>query len=76
MLGRALAHEVGHLVLASKAHTRAGLMAANYRPEQTALGPRGAFRLPDPEAAFVRRTCAGTGAVVTVTAKRATESAR
>jgi hypothetical protein len=57
VLGRALAHEIGHFVLATREHTRTGLMAANYRPQQVALGPRSAFRLAGPDAAAVRRQC-------------------
>jgi hypothetical protein len=39
VLGRALAHELGHYLLASKMHTPAGLMKAK-RPASDFLGPR------------------------------------
>jgi hypothetical protein len=35
-LGRALAHELGHFLLARRAHSRAGVMRAGFRPEDLA----------------------------------------
>ena len=41
-LGRALAHELGHYLLARRAHSRAGLMREAFRPEDLADDRRGA----------------------------------
>ncbi len=48
VLGRALAHEIGHYVLQSRDHARTGLMAASFRPYAVTFGPTSWFRLtPD-----------------------------
>jgi hypothetical protein len=53
VLGRALAHEIGHYVLQSRDHTRTGLMTASFRPYEVTYGPTSWFRLtPDAVAAF------------------------
>jgi hypothetical protein len=53
ILGRALAHEIGHYVLQSRDHARTGLMAASFRPYEVTFGPTSWFRLtPDAVAAF------------------------
>jgi hypothetical protein len=45
VLGRALAHELGHYLLASKAHTTRGLMRANFRATELLSTGRGAFAI-------------------------------
>ena len=48
VLGRALAHEIGHYVLHSRDHARTGLMTASFRPYEVTFGPTSWFRLtPD-----------------------------
>jgi hypothetical protein len=48
VLGRALAHEIGHYVLQSRDHARTGLMTASFRPYEVTFGPTSWFRLtPD-----------------------------
>jgi hypothetical protein len=48
VLGRALAHEIGHYVLQSRDHARTGLMAASLLPYEATFGPTSWFRLtPD-----------------------------
>ena len=48
VLGRALAHEIGHYVLKSREHARTGLMSASFRPYPVTFGPTSGFRLtPD-----------------------------
>jgi hypothetical protein len=44
-LGRVLAHEVGHYVLASPAHSRSGLMRASFSGRQLAEWDRSSFAL-------------------------------
>ena len=46
VMGRALAHELGHFLLGSKRHSRAGLMAATFRPDDVTFGGAGEFRCP------------------------------
>jgi hypothetical protein len=48
VLGRALAHEIGHYVLQSRDHARTGLMVATFQPYAVTFGPTSWFRLtPD-----------------------------
>ena len=42
-LGRVLAHEIGHVLLAAPYHDRAGLMRAAFRPDELAGPNRAAF---------------------------------
>jgi hypothetical protein len=48
-LARALAHEIGHYVLRSKAHPSGGLMRARFTVEDIMDGRRSRFRLTPPE---------------------------
>ncbi len=53
VLGRALAHEIGHYVLQSRDHARTGLMTASFQPYAVTFGPTSWFRLtPDAVAAL------------------------
>jgi hypothetical protein len=61
VLGRALAHEVGHFVLASRAHGRTGLMAPSFPPDRVALEGPSRFSLSPSEAAQLRRQCGVAG---------------
>jgi hypothetical protein len=45
VLGRALAHEIGHYVLQSREHARTGLMTASFQPYAVTFGPTSWFRL-------------------------------
>ena len=56
-LGRALAHELGHYLLARRAHSRAGLMREAFRPEDLAddgAGPRMQLSAGDKRALVLR----------------------
>jgi hypothetical protein len=44
-LGRVLAHEIGHVLLAVRQHDRAGLMRAVFTPTELAAPDRDSFRL-------------------------------
>jgi hypothetical protein len=57
-LGRALAHELGHYLLASKAHTKTGLMQTRRSATDLFSSERSHFRIDDAErsAAAVRLT--------------------
>ena len=49
-LGRALAHELGHFLLARREHSAAGVMRESFRPEDVAdesAGPRGRLASAD-----------------------------
>jgi hypothetical protein len=61
VVGRALAHEVGHYVLGSRSHTRTGLMAGSFRPDDVTLGEASRFRLSEAEATAVRVQCLAGG---------------
>ena len=50
-LGRVLAHEIGHVLLAAPYHDEAGLMRPVFRPDE----------LADPDRAPFRLTCTGVG---------------
>jgi hypothetical protein len=61
VMGRALAHELGHFLLGSQRHSRAGLMAAQFRPDQVSFGGDSEFQLSGDAARAVRMQChAGT----------------
>jgi hypothetical protein len=58
VLGRALAHEIGHYVLGSREHTRTGLMAASFDPDRITLEGASRFTLSPASAGSVRAHCA------------------
>jgi hypothetical protein len=61
VMGRALAHELGHFLLASKAHARTGLMAAEFHPDEVTFGADGRFKMSPHSAGAIRLACvAGT----------------
>lgn len=55
MLGAAMAHELGHLLLDSQAHSSDGVMAARLGPSQLARAARGELRFDPDHAAQIRR---------------------
>lgn len=57
VLGRALAHEIGHYVLQSRGHARTGLMTASFRPYEVTFGPTSWFRLTPDAVAALRGQC-------------------
>ena len=57
VMGRALAHELGHFLLGSKRHSRAGLMAAQFRPDEVTFGGHSEFQLSGDDASAVRMQC-------------------
>ena len=61
VVGRALAHEIGHFVLRDRTHARQGLMASRFRPTEVTFASPRAFRLPPAAARWVRQTCGPAG---------------
>jgi hypothetical protein len=57
VLGRGLAHEIGHFVLRSRQHADTGLMAAGFTPDEVVWGDRSRFTLPHASAFAVRSGC-------------------
>jgi enoyl-CoA hydratase/carnithine racemase len=57
VLGRGLAHEIGHLVLHSREHAAMGLMASGFTPEEAAWGSASRFMLSKTSALAVRSEC-------------------
>ena len=55
LLGRAIAHEVGHLLLASNAHGTRGLMRARWSPDDLRRNDALDWVLTDEDAAAIRR---------------------
>ena len=55
LLGRAIAHEVGHLLLASTAHSARGLMRARWTPDDLRRNDRIDWTLTEDDAAAIRR---------------------
>jgi hypothetical protein len=58
VLGRGLAHELGHFVLRSGEHSIAGLMSAGFTPDAAAWGDASRFRLSESSAAAITSSCA------------------
>jgi hypothetical protein len=56
LLGRSLAHELGHYLLASRVHTEVGLMRASYSEQDGKRKTRGSFALDEEQVAMVQRT--------------------
>ena len=57
VMGRALAHEIGHYVLGTREHAPRGLMAASFRSDEVTLGSATRFSLPRTGAARMRLEC-------------------
>lgn len=57
VMGRALAHEIGHYILGTRGHATRGLMSASFRPDDVTLGSASRFSLPRPDAARMRLEC-------------------
>jgi hypothetical protein len=55
LLGSAVAHELGHFLLASHAHSHDGIMAAHFGVPQIALAARGELLFNDAQASAIRR---------------------
>ena len=55
VLGAAIAHELGHLVLDSHVHSHDGLMAERLRPAELVRASRGELRFDDQQAEAIRR---------------------
>jgi hypothetical protein len=56
LLGRSLAHELGHYLLGSRVHTEEGLMRRSYAQKDGKSKARGCFALDADQAARVERT--------------------
>jgi hypothetical protein len=57
VLGRALAHEIGHYVLGTRDHAARGLMSASFTPDDVTLASTSRFHLPGGDAARMRLAC-------------------
>ncbi len=57
VLGRALAHEIGHYLLQSRGHARTGLMTHSFRPYEVTFGPTSWFRLTPDDVAALHLQC-------------------
>ena len=55
LLGRAIAHEIGHLLLGSNAHSVSGLMRAHWTPADIRRHARADWQLTGEDAAAIRR---------------------
>jgi len=55
VLGAAIAHELGHLLLDSHAHSHDGVMAERLRPAELIRAARGELRFDDQQAEAIRR---------------------
>jgi hypothetical protein len=55
VLGAAIAHELGHLLLNSHAHSHDGVMAERLRAPQLMMAARGELRFDDQQAEAIRR---------------------
>jgi hypothetical protein len=62
-LGRVLAHELGHFLLASKRHSTAGLMRSDHRITELVTSDDDAFRLDEADRTRLARLGAGDAAV-------------
>lgn len=58
LLGRSLAHELGHYLLASSVHTEAGLMRRTYKHQDGKAKTRGCFALDEGQVAALAQTVA------------------
>lgn len=77
VLGRALAHEIGHYLLQSRGHARTGLMTHSLRPYQATFGPTSWFRLTPDDVAALRLQCPlDRSAHPTAAARRTTFASR
>jgi hypothetical protein len=56
MLGAALAHEIGHLLLGRSAHTLNGIMSARLGSREIGMAARGALRFTDEQVRQIRGT--------------------
>ena len=54
VLGHAMAHELGHLLLGINAHSRDGLMSAHWTPRELALAGQGKLLLADAERRLIK----------------------
>jgi hypothetical protein len=59
LLGRSLAHELGHYLLGSRVHTEAGLMRRVYDQRDGKNSARGCFSLDEDQVAALARTVSG-----------------
>jgi hypothetical protein len=57
VLGRGLAHEIGHFILQSREHAATGLMAPGFTPDEVAWGDPSRFTLAKASALAVRSGC-------------------
>jgi hypothetical protein len=71
LLGRVIAHEIGHVLLGTTQHSASGLMRANYEGRDCSIRPDAAFVLTTHERALVHRRLAERAAArATVLAQR------
>jgi hypothetical protein len=72
LLGRAIAHELGHLFLAVNAHAAHGLMRALWSPDEISLNRPADWRFAHPDAEAIRARAAAAVVAVTAQAETAT----
>jgi hypothetical protein len=58
LLGAAIAHEIGHLLLGSNSHTRSGVMVARFRRREMEMAERGELGFTDEQASQIRSAVA------------------
>lgn len=58
VLGAAIAHELGHLLLGPRAHSRDGVMMPHFGPRELALAAHGGLLFTDAQAKAIRRFAA------------------
>jgi len=58
VLGHVMAHEIGHLVLGSKAHSRQGIMCPSWHREELRRASMGALLFSEEQARFMRERLA------------------
>ena len=58
VMARAMAHELGHLLLGTNAHSASGLMRPTWRPEEFAPGPPANWLIPPADSARMREAFA------------------
>lgn len=54
VLGRAIAHELGHLLLGTNSHSTRGIMRARWNPQELPAGSAGRFSFLPQQAAVIR----------------------
>ena len=62
VLGATMAHEIGHILLGSKAHSRSGVMSSRLQKAEVRMAGRGELRFTAQQAERIRRELSRRGA--------------